>query len=373
MTTEFDTRLRAADPAVDLPEYDPERARALLHRIVTEPPAGPAFPAAARTAPPKPSARRTRRLVLGGVGVLTAAAVTTGVLLVAPLTTPGPDGSTPAGASAAAAEVLRRAADITPVDPPTKPGQYWKITTTGTTLTTTVSDGTSTNDLMRGTRVEYVAVDGARPTWFVDEPSTWVRRLSGPPNPPPEPTRGTRDVWTLGIPPSAVPGSWQQPNLAWLKDVPREPAALRARLYADAAGHGQSTDGEVLVLVADVLRSGLVPGDLRAAMYRVLQTVPGVEVTGHAAVVNGRKGVAIGRNETAGVDRQEIVIDPANGQVIGERSVAITGFDGIPSGTVIGDTAVTRAVVDAVPADVVRGARHEKCEVSSDGAVTCRS
>jgi len=38
-------------------------------------------------------------------------------------------------------------------------------------------------------------------------------------------------------------------------------------------------DGEVIVYVADVLRSGLVPADLRAALFQVLKAVPGVDVS----------------------------------------------------------------------------------------------
>ena len=43
--------------------------------------------------------------------------------------------------------------------------------------------------------------------------------------------------------------------------------------------HGSSVDGEVIVYVADVLRSGLVPADLRAALFQVLKAVPGADVT----------------------------------------------------------------------------------------------
>lgn len=376
--TQFDRRLRAADPAAGLPAdrsaADNERDRALLHRIVTDDAPPPAFPAGARN----PRTRRTRtsrRFALGAAGVLTAAAVTTGVLLVAPLATPGPSGSTPPGASAAAAELLGRAADITPVDPPAKASQYWRITTTGTTMSTTAG-GTpakpvSASYLVSSIRTEYVAVDGGRPTWFVQTPGKVVRQLSGPKGYGAPATDRPTEIWTMNLPPSTMPGSWQTPNPVWLRDVPRDPAKLRQRLYADAQGHGQSTDGEVLVLVADVLRSGLVPSDLRAGMYKVLATVPGVEVTATSATVGGRTGVAIGRNETAGMDRQELIIDPATGQVIGERSIAIKSVDGITAGTVIGDTAVTRTLVDAVPANVQRRATRMQCTVSADRGVEC--
>jgi hypothetical protein len=230
----------------------------------------------------------------------------------------------------------------------------------------------SAHYLTSQSRTAYTAVDGRRPTWFVDRPGTLVRQLAGPKGFEQPAVGGPTSIWTTNLAPSAIPGSWQTPNVAWLRALPRDPVTLRERLYADAAGHGQSLDGEVLVLVADVLRTGLVPSDLRAALFRVLATVPGVKVQAGRTTVNGRTGVAIGRDETAGVDRQEIVVDPETGQLIGERRVAIRGVDGIRAGTVLGDTAVGRTLVDAVPTDVVRRARPDECTVEADGAVSCR-
>jgi hypothetical protein len=175
----------------------------------------------------------------------------------------------------------------------------------------------------------------------------------------------------MDLAPSALPGSWQTPNVHWLNALPRDEAALRDRLYADAAGHGRSTDGEVVVLVADVLRSGLVPADLRRALFRVLRTVPGVDVTSTVLTLDGRQGVGIGRTERVDGFRQELVFDAATREFIGEREVDLDGISGVPPGSARGETAVIRGVVDRVPAEVLAVAVSESCVVRADGAIAC--
>ena len=67
----------------------------------------------------------------------------------------------------------------------------------------------------------------------------------------------------------------------------------------------------------------------------------------------------------------EIVVDPATGQVVGERSVTTAVVDGMPIGTLVGQTRVTRAVVDDVPADVRANAVREDCTQQPDGTIAC--
>lgn len=197
----------------------------------------------------------------------------------------------------------------------------------------------------RGSRRFIELVDG-------DVPLTEARRQH------PD-TRQVLQIVTTG---PVVP-SWQAPTVDWLAGLPRDRALLRELLYADSAGRGRSTDGEVLVYVADVLRSGIVPPDLRVALYRVLTTVPGVEVTAGDAELFGRSGVALGRVELFGGDRQEIVIDPDTGDYLGDRYVS-------PDGT-ISYGSVTTTVVDGVPADVVAAADVMTCVTQPDGATSC--
>lgn len=310
---------------------------------------------------------RTRAgLLVAATAGVAAVAVGIGVL-------PGGRG----GASPAAAAALDQAAtaaDITATDEAAGPDQYWRIETDASHLTTSVeigSDAGSIEDvstwLGESTRVEYVAVDGARPSWFQDGPRTITQVFSG--------QAQVGDVledvhaWTTNLAPNDTAGSWQQPNAAWLAALPRETDQLRDRLYADTDGHGRSRDGEVLVYVADLLRSGMVPADLRAALFRVLESVPGVEL-----VRRHEDGlISIGRLETVGGERQDIVIDPATGAYVGEQQVQTESVDGLPAGTVTTDTSVTTTVVDEVPADVRDAADRMDCTAYDDGAIGCEN
>ncbi|MDR6868999.1 RNA polymerase sigma-70 factor (ECF subfamily) [Microbacterium resistens] len=140
--------------------------------------------------------------------------------------------------------------------------------------------------------------------------------------------------------------------------LPLEPGELLAEIYRLTAGTGPSPDGEALVWIADTLRGGAVPAEFRAAMYQAAALIPGVSITDEQATLNGRTGTAIGRDETNNNFRQEIIFDPATGQFIGERTVALEGYGAIAvgaalaAGTTVAWTAVTTEIVDAAPTDV---------------------
>lgn len=353
MTTELDVLLRQADPASDLSAYDEALVLIAVRRAVEEGERPDGVPVRSR--------RATR------VRLAAAAAAAAAVLIVPVVSLTGGGAASPA-----AAAVLSRAASIGATDPIARPDQWFAVTTTGFHLLESTgvdkqSAADSSSWLVSSRRTEYVAVDGSRPSWVVETDAETARLVAGS-GQAPQPTTG---AWTSNVSPRDVPSTWQVPSPAFLAALPRDVGALRERLYADAAGLGSSTDGEVLVLVADVLRSGLVPADLRSSLYRVLETVPGVEVTSQSVAVGGVTGVGIGRFEDVNGIRQELVIDPTTGQVVAEREIAVRELDGIPAGTVIGQTTVTRSIVDAVPASVVSVAHHDHCTVQPDGGVVC--
>ncbi|MFN8158762.1 MAG: CU044_5270 family protein [Candidatus Nanopelagicales bacterium] len=353
MTTDLDQLLRAGDPAADVPAYDETRIAAALSRAVDED--------ALADVVPMPRPRRTR------VRVAVAAAAAAAVLLVPVVSLTGGGAASPA-----AAAVLSKAASIGATDPVARPDQWYVITTTGFHLEMSTgvdkeSPTSSSSWLVSSRRTEYVAVDGSRPSWVVETSGDTARLVAGAGDRP----QRTTDAWTSNVAPRDIPSSWQVPSPAFLAALPRDVDALRERLYADTAGAGSSADGEVLVAVADVLRSGLVPADLRSSLYRVLETVPGVDVTSQSVRVGSATGVGIGRLEDVNGIRQELVVDPATGEVVAEREIAVRDVDGIPAGTVIGQTLVTRALVDAVPASVTSVARHDTCTVSPDNGVFC--
>ncbi len=265
--------------------------------------------------------------------------------------------------SAEAAQVLSQAA-IQASDQPSKPGQYWEITRIGTNL---YSDTDDRMFVVRTVHVDYIAVDGKRPSWFVRGGASTIRQLAGPPATGPVTWAG-REAWTTNLSPEQKPAWWSEPSPSWFASLPRDTTKLRARLYADTKGHGNNPDDEAFVYVADVLRSGVVPADLRAALYKVLETIPGTTVTDRRVTLeDGRTGVAIGRNDIFG-SHKELVIDPSSGQVLGERS--FMRLTPVVGERVAFSTGVQRRLVDAVPADIQRMAVHQTCKVVN-GEVLC--
>ncbi len=336
-------RIREADPARGL-EARPLTDSDLTREI-------DAILASAEGAPAlRRESRPRRRMTIVAAAVALAAALGASPLIIDAVTSPDPSGSATSpttsplrGAGAQAAELLRRAAEITPEDPPLRPGQFWEVTTVSRQNEQPGQPG----DEVR--RIEYIAVDGNSPTYFFDEQSGGAGA----------------DTWRKDLSPNETPAYWQTPTADFVAALPRGTQALRDRVYADSQGQGNSRDGEVLVFAADILRSGIVPADLRASLFRVLETVPGIVVTDAQAWINGRTGVAIAYEESDHGFRQELVIDSTDGTVLGERSVVVrpvkdpnTGREW-PAGVVY-ESSSTRRVVDSVPEAVRAAAR---CEV----------
>ena len=132
----------------------------------------------------------------------------------------------------------------------------------------------------------------------------------------------------------------------------RDPRVLLNYIYRATLGTGNSPDGEALVFIADTLNTGFATAATRAALYRAAILIPGVTLTANSATLDGTTGVAIGRVEQKYGIRQDLIINPDTGELIGEREVATRD---LPDGTgKAGDTlswsSATTTVVNAVPA-----------------------
>jgi hypothetical protein len=85
-----------------------------------------------------------------------------------------------------------------------------------------------------------------------------------------------------------------------------------------------------------------LPADLRTALYQAMTHIPGVEIT-VGVTLGGRTGTAIGL--TMGrAGREEIVIDPADGSLIGRRWL---GPDGSLTGTAVIGGGITERIGEA--------------------------
>lgn len=152
-----------------------------------------------------------------------------------------------------------------------------------------------------------------------------------------------------------IQGSWQTPTPEFFAALPRDPDELYRRLYADSPA-GRAGYVGPFVYAVDALRTGLVPADLRVALYRALRSVPGLTVVADTANPDGAPAVALRLDHSP--RRTEVFVDPATGHYIGSRDTCIANVRyglrlAMKAGWVLGSSSVTRAVVDAV--DVRRG------------------
>jgi len=152
----------------------------------------------------------------------------------------------------------------------------------------------------------------------------------------------------------AIDGRFYGPESSWVNvvyaEVPLDGAATYEWIDAQYNGGSASRDENNFVRITDILRSGLVPAPQRAALLDALSRIPGVTATDNIANLDGVTGIAIGRNEMlrAG-ERQEIIIDPNTGLVIGERAMSGTTLFGWGLSQELSLTAIETTVVDTAP------------------------
>lgn len=354
-------QLASVDPghSVSQSELAGSRARSLS---IMEAPSVAQLAAVPRTgalAPPRTTfrsgpPRSRRRLVLASV----AAALLVGGIVVADVVHPGGPGAT-----AEAAEVLNNAAEATILtsDPVVGSGQYLQVDTTELT----------------GSGMQ--AADGSDIAWQVtiqnqlyvpaDKEGEWVWSRGEP-----VPIESSSDaeeaaaadlaeLRSQGVQPDPAVGIQRAPGGAFYGhapmviigtplqeagSLPRDPQALLDLIYERTKGSGKTPEREAFVTIADGLRTGAVPADLRAAMYKAAALIPGVTVGDRQATVDGRTGIAIGL-PFEDIERYDIIIDPVSGLVVGEQHVLLKDFPGSPAGTVSGWTSVISSVVDSAP------------------------
>jgi len=289
--------------------------------------------------------KKTRRKI---VWLAVASSVTAATLVVVGATWPGNS-----GASAQAAEVLHRAAMLTVLttDPVVGPGQYLKIETSENYSTTGMnSAGDFVSWLAPSTRTLYVPGTPSD-DWVLErylmEPTTFFGD-------------GAREAamkeWSINRFDKYTNGIFHAPEgydfattFADTSALPRDPQKLYDYFVSTDKGGSNSLAENVWVRITDLLRTGIVPADFRAALYGAASLVPGVEIIPGGATVHGRTGIVLGRLENSRNARQDIIIDPANGLILGERVVLTAEQSMAPAGTLVAATSVRTSIVDSAP------------------------
>ena len=341
--------LRALDPA-PLAATDPTarlRSETRLQQIL----------ATDTTPGPQHQPRPVRRRVLIASA---AAALLVGGIVVADVVRPsGP------GATAEAAEVLNNAAAATiqTSDPVVGPGQYLKIDTTavyaaGVLVGDAGGDRRTVEWLDKSSDHLYVPASHAAewiwnreariPTTFFSEEAKaeatkYQQSQAGDP---------VRMGELLRAPGGNFYGEQRllfagMPLAEGVKSLPRDPQALLDIIRQ--RGKQGRPEAETLEAIAEALRTGVVPADLRAALYKAAALIPGVTVVDRQANLDGKTGTAIGIEHPNRATRTDIIIDPATGLLIGEREVTLTARGTFPTGTATAWTSVRTSVVNSAP------------------------
>jgi hypothetical protein len=130
--------------------------------------------------------------------------------------------------------------------------------------------------------------------------------------------------------------------------LPTSPKALE-RAIVRRFEHGRSRPSATFVYAATFLNAGSTAAQ-RAALYRVIESLPGVQNLGPASDRLGRHGQAVGL-VTSGT-REVLIFDPASTVILEREMVAVApeqiGNNRLPAGTVMQYTEYLRAgVVDS--------------------------
>ncbi|ARC56960.1 hypothetical protein AS850_07695 [Frondihabitans sp. 762G35] len=306
--------------------------RSVLSRIAE---AEPAVDTAAAVRPAARSGRR--RLGLLGVGVVAIA----GVLVVSNLAGAG------GRQQSAVAEVLHRSAlaAVATSDPVVPPGRFLRVTTTAVTSKTSGD----VSYLARAQDDLFVPADRSQDWVWVRGASTPFRTF-GPASAAAAAEASPGEAELLRAPAGGFYSRPSDSSEAAFAKLPRDPRALLADIHERTVGQGNSVDEAAFGFIADELTDGLAPADLRAALYEAAALIPGVTIEDGHATLDGSTGVAIGRTDPEGNTRDELIVDPDTGALVGQREVLLRAEVGLPAGTVIGWTSKTTSVVASAPA-----------------------
>jgi len=305
---DVDTLMMDADPArrVDLGGPDAPSAARLYQQIVALPPGRDGRRPAAG---PRPRARglipgwrmagrrprhRTRTALIGLAAAGAAVAVAVALLPPAPHR-PAPAGGSAAAVLDAAAVTAARGADA---GRPPGPGEYLyvkEVTAKGLDVPTVDPCGD-----VPVTEQAWVSADGSG------------RQIGT------FPARCARSNFDATYRKGELP--WDLYGAVHANELPTNPAALQ-RAIVRRFEHGRSRPSATFGYAATFLNAGSPPA-LRAALYQVIEALPGVANLGPMRDRLGRPGQGIGL-VTSGT-RSELIFDPASTAVLEERMVAVS-------------------------------------------------
>jgi hypothetical protein len=263
--------------------------------------------------------KSTRRRLVPAV-TAAGAAVLAWVLVVSPLLLGGH------GASAAAARVLRAASHTAAMQPVHRlqAGEYAYTKSEGAYFNqSSMPNGTDWGALVRTTREIWITTDGSgrirqinqTPVFLVPEDRSRWEAAGAPPLTQLSGSETYDRHFSAGqlSPPLDIDGL-QQGNLLHLAG---DPSALEAAIRTIAEKNSNPLGWEMLTIVGDILRESAAPPQLRASLYQVAATIPGIELVGAVKDHAGRQGTAVAASRDD--LRLELIFDPTTSALLAEE------------------------------------------------------
>jgi hypothetical protein len=260
-----------------------------------------------------------------GVGVAAAAVA---IALVVPAILPG---GGPGGAEPAAAAALHRAALAAakqPAAPAPQLGQFVYTKSRSVNIGMwAMGDGQTFSVTQPVTREAWIGPDGSGRLLQTSGTATF-------------PTPADEEAWRAAGSPDLREGSTTDDAFAAgglsfvdLSGLPTDPDALLQVIEDRTIVGGPPGDAETFTLIGDLLRETYATPALRAALYEVAASLPGVELIGTVRDASGRSGVAVAYEHDG--TRNELIFDPETAVMLGESSVVTEAGPMGPAGTIV--------------------------------------
>lgn len=144
-------------------------------------------------------------------------------------------------------------------------------------------------------------------------------------------------------------------DYAHLRTLPTDPEKMLKYLRRgfDANGGGKRDVNLAMWTAAgDLSRESYLPAAQRAALFRALKLIPGVEFVERAEDASGRAGVAVGMVDPNIGVRNQLIFDPQTYRYLGERAFVVDAAKAdAPVGSQLAGTAeLSVTVADSAPA-----------------------
>ncbi|GAA2854104.1 hypothetical protein GCM10010517_12110 [Streptosporangium fragile] len=300
----------------------------------------------------RPLWRRPSTMVLAGALAVTVGA--TAVVLVQARGR-GPSGpveevvvAMPEIAAVSASEVLDRAARAaakTDLDP--RDDQFVKVESeTMYGAFGEDDDRNETRYLYRTRRAIWLSADGTKNGVLRVE---YLEPRAYPGWPIPEAAYEQTGVATMPLVSCKTTPEYARTDYAALKKLPTDAEGMRAHLYTGERG-GNSRDEAAFTAAGHMLRETYLPPAQRAALFKAVGTIPGVDVSENAEDAAGRRGIGVGRVGLDGV-RKDLLFDPETYEFLGERGIVVDEKAArAPKGSLVASTAqLSVTVADELP------------------------